>query len=116
MSDVEIIKGPPKIDPADLRERIRAYLAETNVQKAILFGSFARGNADFASDLDLVLIEDTDRPFVERGMAHLPLFRMGIGVDLITYTPEEYQRLVNQGNPFVSRIADEGEVIYARSA
>lgn len=115
MNDVRIVKGPPAVDPRLLAERIREYLAGTNVLRGILFGSFARGDADFASDADLVLVEDTDRPFVERGMTHLPLFRLGVGMDLIVYTPAEYERLLSDGNPLVRRVAEEGKVIYARS-
>lgn len=89
MNDVDIIKGPPTVNPEEIAERIREYLAGTNVLKAILFGSFARGDADFAGDMDLVLVEETDRPFVERGMGHLPLFRLGVGIDVIVYTPVE---------------------------
>lgn len=41
---------------------------DTAVEKTILFGSFARGDADFASDLDLVLIEPTLlRPHYAKG-------------------------------------------------
>ena len=114
MNDVRIVKGPPAVDPRQLAERIREYLAGTGVLKGILFGSFARGDADFASDADLVLVEETDRTFVDRGMAHLPLFRLGVGLDLIVYTPAEYERLLEDGNPFVRRVAEEGEIIYVR--
>ena len=112
---VEIVKGPPLVDGAELRQKIRNYLAGTDVEKAILFGSFARGRADMASDVDLLLITETSRPFLERGLDHLPLFALGVGVDLIVYTPAEYKRLLREGNPLARRIEKEGEVLYARS-
>lgn len=80
-----------------------------------MFGSFARGEADAASDLDLVLVEPTSRPFPERGLDHLPLFRLGIGVDLLVYTPDEYERLKQEDNPLIQRIEREGMTVYARS-
>lgn len=80
-----------------------------------MFGSFARGDADVASDVDVILIEPTSRPFIERGLAHLPLFRIGLGVDLLVYTPEEYERLKAEGHPFIERVEREGITVYARS-
>jgi len=55
---------------------IRAYLGITDVLRTILFGSFARGEADAVGDVDLVLVEATDAPFTQCGLRHLALFRM----------------------------------------
>ena len=45
----------------------------------------------------------------------LPLFRMGLGVDLLVYTPEEYERLKAEGHPLIERVEREGITVYARS-
>jgi predicted nucleotidyltransferase len=114
MQDALIVRGAPRASLDELAKRIRAYLEGTNVQRAVVFGSFACGGADEASDLDLVLIESTSRPFVERGLAHLALFRLGVGVDLLVYTPQEYARLKREGNPLIERVEREGVTLYAR--
>jgi predicted nucleotidyltransferase len=115
MSDVEIVGGPPRLSLDEIRDRIRAYLRGTSVERAVLFGSFARGDADALSDIDLVLVEATSLPFLERGRQHLPLFRLGLGVDLLVYTPEEYERLRQKANALIERVEREGITIYARS-
>ena len=46
--------GEPTVEGIDV-EGIREYLAQTEVDFAILFGSHARGTADSASDLDIAL-------------------------------------------------------------
>ena len=115
MDEVEIVKGAPRVSLEEVRQRIRAYAAGTGVARAIVFGSFARGDADAASDVDLILIEPTSRPFLERGLAHLPLFRIGVGVDLLVYTPEEYERLKAERHPLIERVEREGLTVYARS-
>jgi predicted nucleotidyltransferase len=114
MDEVEIIAGPPPISAEVLRRRVCEYLQGTAVERAIVFGSFARGDADCASDLDLILIEPTTLPPLERGRAHLALFRLGIGLDLLVYTPEEYERLKAESDPLIERVEREGVVVYAR--
>ncbi len=115
MEQALIVGGAPRASLDALVERMRGHLEATNVERAIVFGSFARGDADEVSDLDLVLIEPTSDPFVERGLAHLPLFRLGVGVDLLVYTPQEYERLKQEGNPLIERVEREGVTVYARS-
>jgi predicted nucleotidyltransferase len=116
MPHAMILRGAPRVSLDVLTQQIRTYLAGTQVERAVVFGSFARGEADVASDLDLVLIESTSRPFVDRGRAHLPLFRLGIGVDLLVYTPPEYARLAQECNPLIERIEREGVLVYTQSA
>jgi predicted nucleotidyltransferase len=115
MSDVYVEAGRPSVSCEEIRRRVREHLHGRSVVRAILFGSFARGEADVASDVDLVLIEPTTAPFVERGRSHLPLFQMGIGLDLLIYTPEEYECLKRAGNPLIERIEREGLTIYEGS-
>lgn len=43
-------------------QMLRAFFAEKPVRKAYVFGSYARGEADDASDLDLLLELDHSRP------------------------------------------------------
>jgi len=84
------------------------------VVRAIIFGSYARGDADAVSDLDLLLIEPTTLPFLERGRQHLRLFRMGVALDVLVYTPDEYEGLRQAGHPLIERVEREGITIYAR--
>jgi predicted nucleotidyltransferase len=113
--EVEIVGGPAPLSLPRLRARIGEYLGRTSVVRAIIFGSYARGEADAVSDLDLLLIEPTALPFLERGRRHLELFRMGVGVDLLVYTPDEFDRLRSERHPLIERIEREGVVVYARS-
>jgi len=114
MSTIEIIGGPPIASVEAIRRQIVDYLSGTPVLRAVLFGSFARGAADSSSDLDLMLIERSSRPFLDRGLDHLPLFRLGVGVDLLVYTPEEYAQLKAEGNPLIKRVEQEGVTLYVR--
>jgi uncharacterized protein len=95
---------------------IAAALALTPARCAYLFGSQARGDADEYSDVDIVVIADTPRPFVERFQDYLALWEaVSAPLELIVYTPEEWEKMRQEGNPFVAGIFAEGRIIYARS-
>ena len=38
------------------------------------------------------------------------------GVDALVYTPEEFARMLDEGNAFAQMIAEEGWVLYERQA
>ena len=111
---VEVLAGPARLSLDEIRRRVGDYLSGTAVIRAMLFGSYARGEADAFSDVDLVLIEPTTLPFVERGLRHLPLFELGVGLDLLVYTPEEWERLRRERNPLAERVEREGIAVYER--
>ena len=83
------------------------------VQKAILFGSFARGEPSRRSDIDLILVQTTTRRFLDRldGILHdLNKASPGPSVEALVYTPGEFEQMKNRG--FVSRALKEGKVLY----
>ena len=81
-----------------------------------LFGSWARGEQDEASDLDVVVIMRTDLPFLERALPLCRDFPLELGaVDLLVYTPEEWQEMQRDGNVFVENVLEEGLLIHAQT-
>jgi predicted nucleotidyltransferase len=46
--------------------RVLAGLRRYRPQKVILLGSFARGDYHATSDIDLLIIKETERPFTDR--------------------------------------------------
>ena len=96
-----------------LLEDLQAYQPE----KVILFGSAARGDADEFSDLDVVIIKRTSVQFVQRGVDAAQLIRSDlVPVDIFVYTPEEFQRMTEDENPFIERVITEGRVLYEKAA
>lgn len=73
--------------------RLRALLGREQPASAWLIGSCARGDAKPWSDIDLILVRETDLPFVERPRLFTSLEELGVPVDLLVYTPEEFARL-----------------------
>lgn len=81
-------------------------------RKVILFGSFARGDYHAASDVDLLLIKETDRPFVERIGDVLAVCDYSIPMNPLVYTPDEFTKMHKAGNPFIEQVLKEGKIIY----
>lgn len=79
--------------------------------KIILFGSLAAGQTRLWSDIDLVVVTDTDQRFLDRTKEALLLLRPRVGIDVLIYTPEEFERL-RQERPFFQKEILKGKVLY----
>lgn len=93
-------------------DRILVGLHRYGPQKVILFGSFARGDYHAASDIDLLIIKATERPFADRIGDVLALCDYSISLEPLVYTPEEFERMCEEGNLFIEKVLKEGKVIY----
>lgn len=90
--------------------RFVAELAESHpeVQRVLLFGSLARGDAVPGSDVDLLLVLATsDEPFLDRIPRYTPS-RFPAPVEVFPYTEGELEALLEQGNRFIRRALSEG--------
>lgn len=98
----------------DIKKALAPVLEKGGARRAILFGSYARGDADQWSDMDLIIIAESTRPFIERfkDFASLRQVSPVKALDIIVYTPNEFQKMQTEGNPFVCRAVEEGEIIY----
>jgi uncharacterized protein len=97
-------------DLVELRRRVAPYLRTAS--KAIAFGSVARGEPDEWSDLDLLIIAETSRPFFERFKDFAGLYDVWPRLDLLIYTPDEFERMRSEENPLVVHALREGVVIH----
>ena len=92
-------------------ERIRSLLvAQPTVKQVVVFGSTATGQTHAWSDLDLMVIEDSEAPFIERGLRLSRLVRPQVGTQFLVYTPEEVQALTRK--PFIRvEVLQKGKVL-----
>lgn len=71
----------------------RAADAASSPARVILFGSYARGDADEGSDLDLLVIEDEVQDKVaEYVRLHRAIGPIGVGVDVVVFSRDEFAR------------------------
>lgn len=87
--------------------------------KIYLFGSYAKGSPKEDSDLDFLIIRDSDLPRHKRAM---PLYslekskRLGIpiGTDFIVYTPNEFEKSKKELNSLAGEVIRTGKLIYEK--
>ncbi len=89
------------MDPlASFLAALRPLLRQHGARAAYLIGSRARGTADEHSDIDVIIVAESERPEVERFKDYLPaIAASSIGVDMWVYTPEEFERLRDEERP-----------------
>jgi len=93
---------------------IIASLEEYDPQRVILFGSWARGDEDEYSDLDLVIIKETQERFLDRLKRVYELVKPTFAMDVLVYTPQEFAKMQERNNYFIEMVLKEGVVIYER--
>ena len=86
--------------PEEVKKFLRKRLAGRGVQEAYLFGSVAQGAGTAWSDLDVVIVKETGHPFLERPLEFQDLFDLGIPVDILVYTPQEFEHLRQSDSAF----------------
>lgn len=85
-------------------------------EKIIVFGSASRGDTDEYSDIDLVVIKDTKKGFVERlGEVITYIRRELLPMDIFVYTKDEFKEMQEGLNPFIEQVLKDGKVIYEKN-
>jgi predicted nucleotidyltransferase len=83
--------------------------------QVILFGSYARGEATDRSDVDLMVVAQTDLPRHKRAVRLYKQFRpYPFGMDIVVYTPQEVEEGKKSALTFVSTVLREGKTLYER--
>jgi predicted nucleotidyltransferase len=82
-------------------------------KKVILFGSAARGEWTPDSDADFLIIKD-ETPLLgaDRIREISRIIDRNISVDFLIYRPDEFNRRLQMGDPFLKSILKEGKVLY----
>ena len=82
------------------------------MKQIVLFGSYAQGKKDLLSGLNILVIMDTQLDFVHRNALLYEKLALPVDYDLLTYTPEELNRLKNR--TFFQKILKEGKVLFEK--
>lgn len=85
-------------------------------QRVILFGSYAYGDPQPDSDIDLLIIKETPERFIDRWVTVRRILsdpKRTVPLETLVLTPEEVSRRLAIGDQFVAEIMKKGKVLYA---
>lgn len=95
----------------DIVKSLKSYEPE----KIILFGSAAGGEFRENSDIDLLVIKDTDESYWQRQKTATLLYRGWIPTDIFVVTPQELKKAIEENRFFLTEeILKKGKVIYEK--
>jgi predicted nucleotidyltransferase len=103
----------PEVTDELLAQMTRRIVEAFHPHKVILFGSYACGTPHRDSDVDLLVIMDSEDTMTRRmievkrkaKVAFLPM-------DILVYTPQEVEARLAMGDFFIREILDRGKVLY----
>ncbi len=103
------------IDENKIKQVAERIGIEANAERVILFGSHARGEANENSDVDFMIIAESNLPRFKRSRKLYKLFQpYPFSMDLLVYTPQEVKKGKKSHISFVSTVLREGKTLYDR--
>lgn len=103
------------IEMRQIQDIVNRIATNYNPDKIILFGSYARGNYNDNSDLDFILVKETNTPKHKRGIEVRRLFYgLPIPMDFKIYTSTEFNNELSNRYSFLNSAIQDGKVLYER--
>lgn len=102
-----------QIETKLIEEIVRRIVESVHPEKIILFGSQAREEARPGSDMDLLVIANSEEPRYRRSARlYGVLSDILIPMDILVYSPEEVEEWSGVRQAFVTTAIREGKVLY----
>jgi predicted nucleotidyltransferase len=101
------------------RRQIRAVVdrivEELHAEKVILFGSYAYGKPTIDSDVDLLIVMESDeRPAKRAYRAYKAIWGKTFPMDILVRTPTELAHRLEIDDYFMQEVVERGQVLYER--
>lgn len=104
------------IETTKINEIVNRIALNFKPDKIILFGSYAAGNPNEDSDLDLLIVKDTSQPIHSRGFEiRKALIGSMIPIDILVYTNEEFEKGKDEKYSFLNSAIKSAKVLYERA-
>ncbi len=107
---------PRQLIPFEQIEVVAKRIAEKfPVEKIVLFGSYAYGEPEEGSDVDLLVVMETDKRPIQHTLEIIrSLSPLRFSIDIIVRSEEEIQRRISQGDWMLKEAYEKGRILYAR--
>lgn len=84
--------------PVEFEADLRRILND-RVEAAYIFGSYGTSEFGRDSDVDMMLVVKTEKPFLDRALDFPEIYGLAASLDLLVYTPEEFASLTEDPSP-----------------
>ncbi len=103
------------IETKKINDIISRIASTFNPDKIILFGSYASGTPNNESDLDLLIIKDSELPRHRRSFdIQKSLIGSMIPIDILVYTNKEFEMEKKEKYSFLSSAIKTSKIVYER--
>ena len=110
--NVPTINKRKRIPQKAINQVVKQIVEKFKPQKIILFGSYAKGNPRPESDVDMLVVMDTQLKEIQQAIQICQQIEYRFGLDLIVHTPEYLAERMKMGDWFLRDVIKEGKVIY----
>lgn len=101
----------------ELQRIVAQIAAQYDPERIVLFGSLATGRVSESSDIDIIVVKETEKKFWERQKELARLVRPRIACDMLVYTPKEWEdETLAENDFFNNEIRNKGKIVYERAA
>ena len=103
------LKNQKKLDKV-----VKLIVKKFKPEKIILFGSYAWGEPNKDSDVDLFIIKETDNTRRTAMNIDGSIFPRPFPIDLIVYRPQDVKRRIKMNDFFIKNITNKGQILYEK--
>ena len=108
----DILVKETRIKKREIMQLSQAIVNEFKPEKIILFGSYAYGNPQDDSDVDLLVILPYEGSCFRKTWEILNKLKPKFAIDLLVRSPQEVEQRLAWNDFFMREIIEKGKVIY----
>ena len=115
MSQTKPMTGQRRINISEINDKVRTIANKFRPDKIMLFGSYAKGDPSFESDIDLLVIMDTSQSTWDLAVEISLAVKHTFPMDIIVRTPQEIASRLQDGDVFITNVMETGKILYERA-
>jgi predicted nucleotidyltransferase len=105
-------KGTPTVTLGDIQKIVQQIVAHCHPQKVILFGSYAHGTPTADSDVDLLVVMETEEPPLHAAARIAAAIDYPCALDILVRRPADLEASVARQGVFATEVLTTGVVLY----
>jgi len=107
-----VIETQKSVSLKDIREIVRQIVDRFQPQKVILFGSYAQGKPTEDSDVDLLVVMETNEQALHAAARISAAIDHPFPLDILVFRPSELKASLERKGSFVTEVMTKGIVLH----